>query len=63
MLLNGGQAADALVVGEGFVIGCDQTHGILRAEILQNLQADMAVEQQIGSSVPLLAGDNLSAKG
>jgi hypothetical protein len=61
VLLNGGQAADALVVGEGLVIGCDQTHGVLRPEILQNLQADMAIEQQIGTSVPLLAGDNWSA--
>jgi hypothetical protein len=42
-------------------IGCDQTHGVLRAEILQDLKADMAVEQQIGTSVPLLAGDNWSA--
>ena len=58
MLLNGGQAADALVVGESLVIRCDQTHGVLRPEILQNLQADMAVEQQIGTSVLLLAGDH-----
>lgn len=58
MLLNGGQAADALVIGERLVVGRDQTHGILRAEILQDLQADVAVEQHIGPPVPLLAGDH-----
>jgi len=54
VFLNGGQAAYALVVGEGFVIGCDQAHGVERAEILQDLQADMAVEQQIGTPLSVL---------
>ena len=53
MFLNGGKAADALVVGKGLVIGCNQTHGVLRPEILQNLQADMAVKQQIGTPASL----------
>jgi len=58
VLLNGGQAADALVAGESLVIGCDQTHGVLRAKILQDLKADMAVEQQISAPVSLLAGNH-----
>ncbi len=31
---------------------------LLRPKILQNLQADMAVEQQMGTPVPLLPGDH-----
>jgi len=61
VFLNGSQATDALVVGEGLVIGCDQTHGIERTKIRQDLKADMAIEQQLGTPVSFLAGDNWSA--
>ena len=45
MFLNCRETADALVVGEGLVVGGDQTGDGFLAHLLQDMQTDMTIEQ------------------
>jgi hypothetical protein len=46
VLLNGRDAADALVVGEGLVVGRHEAFDLFLTQILQDFDPDMSVEQQ-----------------
>lgn len=45
MFLDRGEAADALVIGKGSVVGSDQAGDDVRGHFLQDVQPNMAVEQ------------------
>ena len=58
VLLDRSEAADALVVGEGLVIGGHQAGDGRLAHFLQNMQPNMAIQNDEGSVLPSRAGDH-----
>lgn len=58
MLLDGGKAADALVVSEGLIIGGHQADDRRLAHFLQHTKTNMAVEKDEGSVLPRCPGDH-----
>ena len=58
MLLNGREARDAFVVGEGFVVRGDETSRICLTVVFQNLKAQMPIKQSILTRVGWVAGPN-----
>ena len=58
MLLHDRNAADALVVGDGLVIGRQQADDLRLANFLERLDTQMSVEQEVLAIRATLARDN-----
>ena len=57
VLLDRGEATDTLVVGEGFVVGRHQAGDGRLAHVLQNMQPNMAIQEDEGPFLSCRTGD------
>src|SRR3546814_1644260 len=58
VLLGRRQTTDPLVIGEGVVVGSDQTGHLRFAEVLQRLDPQVAVEQEVAAWISRISNDH-----